>query len=217
MMRRHYAGFTLLEILIAMFIFTIISLILVGALRGVINTQSGTDKSAERLRKLQMALLIMSRDIEQTIDRPVLNEVGKENQAFVGSPREITFTHTGLANPTGMLARTTMQRTAYIWHDNALWRSTWAALDLAPDSEPHTRKLLDKVTEVRFQFLDKDGRFYDYWPGEGQTKQSIPRAVRVYLKIPDWGSMSQLYVISAQPISREQQKPAAPPTPAPKS
>jgi type II secretion system protein J len=65
MVRR--AGFTLLEILIALFIFTIVSMILVSALHNVLNNQAATEKKAHQLAKLQIAMLLMSRDIEQTI------------------------------------------------------------------------------------------------------------------------------------------------------
>src|SRR5437762_2019018 len=91
------AGFTLLEILIALFIFTILSFLLTAALRTVINAQSGTEDKALRLRELQMILLTMSRDIEQTVNRPITNAVGKEEAAFVGTENGFVFTHTGFA------------------------------------------------------------------------------------------------------------------------
>lgn len=194
------AGFTLLEILIALFIFTLLSMMMVGGLHSVINAQSGTEKNAERLRKLQFALLVMSRDIEQTVNRAVLNASGKEEIAFIGAPRGFTFTHTGLANPTGAFARSALQRTRYEWRDDSLWRVTWAVLDQAPQTEPHTRLLLTEVTDARFQYLDKDGRFQDNWPIEGQSRQPLPHAVRIFLSLSPLGKMggemSQLYVIS---------------------
>jgi len=192
------SGFTLLEILIALFIFSILSMILVGALRSVIDAHSGTEKNAERLRKLQMTLLVMSRDIEQAVNRPILNTVGKEEDAFNGTPRGFTFTHAGYANPVATLARSTLQRTGYNWHDDALWRMSWSVLDQAPDSHPHARRLLDDVLDARFQYLDKDGRFRDGWPVSGD-EQPLPRAVRVLLTLNHWGKISQLYIIPAQP------------------
>src|SRR5205807_2613821 len=155
----------------------------VGALGNVINTQSGTENNAERLRNLQITLLHMSRDIEQAVDRPILNTSGKEEPAFMGSSRDMTFTHMGFANPIGTIARSTMERTRYEWHDGAMWRISWPALDLPPQAKSHSRLLLANVSEARFQYLDKKGRFYDNWPAEGQGKQPLPRAVRIILTI----------------------------------
>lgn len=46
-MRRHNMnGFTLLEVLIALFVFTILSVMLMSALHNIINYVAGTEKSA---------------------------------------------------------------------------------------------------------------------------------------------------------------------------
>ena len=193
------SGFTLLEILIALFIFSILSLILAAALRNVIDVTAGTARSADRLRTTQIALLMMSRDIEQAVNRPVLDAAGKEEAAFIGKPTSFTLTRAGFANPTGLALQSSLQRTGYYWNEEALWRNTWAVLDRSPASSAHARHLLANVTAAQFQYLDKDGHFHNEWPVEGQNKQPLPRAIRIHLTISQWGKLSQLYVISAQP------------------
>lgn len=205
---RKNAGFTLLEILIALFIFTILSLILAGALHNIIDISAGTARNAERLRQTQIAMLMLSRDIEQAVNRPVLDTTGKEEAAFVGTPTSIVLTRTGFANPTGLALQSALQRTGYYWDNASLWRNTWTVLDRAGTSEAHARRLLDDVNALRFQYLDKDGHFHHQWPVEGQTKEPLPRAVRVNLTIKHWGKLSQLYVI---PTQTSKNLPALPP------
>lgn len=197
-MKNNAKGFTLLEILIALFIFTILSMILVTALHNVINIQSRTESNAERLRNLQMTLLVMSRDIEQVVNRPAWSASGKEAPPFEGSEHEFTFTHAGLANSSNNLTRSTLQRTRYSWDDSVLTRGTWAVLDAAPQSQIHTRELLTNVSAAHFEYLDKDGRFQNNWPLQGESSQPLPRAVRINLTLKNWGTITQLYVISAQ-------------------
>lgn len=191
-------GFTLLEILIALFIFSILALILSGALHRVIGIHAATEKSAERLRDLQMTFLLLSRDIEQSVNRPVLDAQGREDRAFVGSPQQFILTHVGLANPTGSMVRSNMQRVNYFWSDNTLWRAVWSELDQAPSSKPHKRRLMENISSASFQYLDKEGRFKNNWPPAGKNDQPLPRAVKISLTISEWGSISQLYIISAQ-------------------
>ena len=205
-------GFTLIEMLIALFIFTLLSTMLGSALHSVINAQSGSEKSAARLRKLQIALLIIERDVEQIVNRPVLNATGSEEAAFIGTAREFTFTHTGFANLNDKFPHSALQRARYYGEDYAVWRMTWAALDQVPQSKPHARRLLSGVVSVSFQYLDKKGRFHNNWPLEGDSEQPLPRAIRVYLTISKWGKLSQLYVIPAQ-ASKTAQVPPAPSQP----
>jgi general secretion pathway protein J len=201
MNKKSVSGFTLLEILIALFIFTILSIVLVGALHTVINADSGTEKNAYRLRDLQMVFLTMGRNIEQTVNRPILNAAGEQDEAFVGSPRNFTFTHTGFSNPTGKLVHSSLERTQYGWSEGVLWRKTWAELDQAPQALPHSRALLSGVLDANFQYLDKDGHFQNNWPPTGGREDPLPRAVKIYLSIKQWGKISQLYVIYAQPTA----------------
>lgn len=191
-------GFTLLEILVALFVFSILSLMLAGALRTVIDAQSGTESKAERLRELQLTFLVMSRDIEQTINRPVRAASGREDAAFIGSSHSFTLTHTGLANPTGSMTRSALQRTHYFWSDRALWRGAWAVLDQAPQSQEKKRLLLSDVTTASFQYLDNDNQFQANWPSKAGDRQALPRAVKVTLTIENWGTISQIYVIPFQ-------------------
>lgn len=193
------SGFTLLEILVALFIFTILSLMLASGLRTVIDAEASTEAHAERLRVLQMTLLLMSRDIEQTVNRPILNAAGHQDPAFIGDSKGFSFTHGGLANPDATIARSSLQRTAYTWQDNRIWRTSWLVLDQAPASQPHKRPLLTNVTAASFEYLDGAGKLQPNWPSSGENNQPLPRAVKITLTLDKWGTLSQLYLISATP------------------
>jgi len=199
MKREH--GFTLLEILIALFIFTVLSLIMVGALRTVINAQSGSDDKADRLRQLQLTLLVMSRDIEQAVNRPIVNAAGKEEAAFIGEPDQFQFTHTGFANPMGVIARSSLQRSGYVWKEEAIFRLTYPVLDEAPKTTSEQRLLLTHVEEVHFKYLDHEGRFHDNWPVEDKKDEPLPRGIKIDFTLVKWGKLSQLYLVPTSSLS----------------
>lgn len=191
-------GFTLLEILIALFVFSILSLLLTSALRTVINANEGTDKSAERLRQTQLALFMLSRDVEQVVNRPVLSASGQEEAAFIGEANKMTFTRAGVADPTNKSGRSGLSRMQYIARQDGLWRDTWAALDAPPDAKPSTRLLLANARDIHFEYLDNDRVFQKSWPVSGKKQYPLPKAIRVFITIPNWGTISQLYIISAE-------------------
>jgi general secretion pathway protein J len=191
-------GFTLFEILIALFVFAILSLLLAGALRQVISAQTGAESKAKRLRSLQITLLLMSRDIEQIVNRSIKTASGSEEKAFIGTSKSFTLTHAGIANPTGFAKQSALQRTKYSYQDNHISRIVWPVLDQAPQTTPHSRQLISGVTSAYFEYLDKNKQFQSTWPLEGSDPRLLPRAIKVTLTISEWGSISQIYVLPTE-------------------
>jgi general secretion pathway protein J len=197
-------GFTLLEILVALFIFTIISVIMTHALHNIFQTQDVTEKHAARLAELQMAMLLFSRDIEQSIERPIINTKRDIEPALIGTNKDIAFTHSGLANPQGDLPRSTLQRVAYSLEKNNLIRQTWEVLDQAPTSKSSSRNLLNNVNKIRFDYLDYDNHYNDRWPPANKPKAPIfPKAVKLSLELAHWGTITQVYRIPGRTLATE--------------
>ena len=205
---KRHAGFTLLEILIALFIFTILSIMMTSALHTVISAQGGAERNAERLRLLQIVLVRISRDVEQIVDRPIKTTNGKDASAFYGAPQGFAFTHGGMAGQSNQ--HQVLQRTQYVWNQNGLWRMVWDVLDQAANSpKPRQREVLANVSEAEFEYYDDKNVPHKDWPVAGMANQTLPRAVKISLTIADWGVIRQLYVIPAQTANAN--TPAAPP------
>ncbi len=205
-------GFTLIEILIAMFIFTILSIMMAGALHSIINLQSGADRTAERLRNLQMVIVRVSRDLEQTVNRPVKTSNNQDASAFFGNEHGFAFTHGGMAGRPGY---STLERTEYICGKKGFYRMAWDVLDLAEKSpKPSQRLLLENVTDGYFEYMDDKQGFHKDWPVKDGSSSSnnkpLPRAVRMTLTIQDWGTIRQTYVIPAENPTDPTQAAAAP-------
>ena len=201
-MRLKSAGFTLLEILVALFIFTFVAIIMTHGLRIVANAESTTEAHAERLSALQTTLLIFSRDVEQTIDRPVKNAGEQQEPSFVGKRITVSLTHGGYANPLGKLNRSTLQRTTYHLANHQLVRSSWQTLDQASQGPEDSRTLLSDVDDLQFSYVDGKGKRYRTWPDADPTNTpGLPRAVEIKLTLTHWGTITQLYLIDAQGLT----------------
>lgn len=190
-------GFTLLEILIALFVFTIISLIVSGALHTVFTSQSNTEKRAKQLSELQIALLLMSKDVEQTNGRLITTSQNAE-QGFIGTQTTLFFTHGGLVNPLAKSLSSTLQRTSYQLEKDNLVRIVWPALDQTDHTIPIKKIILHNVTAMQFAYLDKQKRFSHKWPYDERAKSLLPAAVSVSLTLKNWGKITQLYLIPGQ-------------------
>jgi len=201
---KYIVGFTLLELLIALFIFTLVAVILTGILHTVFTAQSATEKQSNRLASLQIAMLLLSRDVEQIINRPIYNAKNLTEPAIIGTPTSLTFTHGGFANPQSQLPRSTLQRTQYSLENNYFIRSTWAVLDQTSHSLPAKRILLSRVTDLQFEYLDDHNQFQQNWPPADKKTAIFPRGIRVSLTLAKWGKLSQFYFLPQENIPSEQ-------------
>ena len=195
---RQAAGFTLLELLVALSIFGLLAAMAYGGLNSVMTARQGTEQHADRLTRLQMSFLWLGRDIEQAIDRSIRDEYG-EAQAAIQSVEygryQLELTRAGWNNPAGRV-RSNLQRVAYGVKDGELIRSYWPVLDRAQDSQPFESVLLDGVQRLELRFLDATNQWHDVWPDTvniGQPTSGQPIAVEVTLETEAEGRMTRLF------------------------
>src|ERR1700749_1421498 len=127
-------GFTLLELLVAMFIAAIMFAIGYGAIKPVGNNRSGIKDQEDRLAELQTAVRVMEQDFVQLTPRPVRQPVGDgwlpallANADPTAQPM-LQLSRGGWNNPTGV-QRPGLQRVAYFFEKNTLRREYWTVMD----------------------------------------------------------------------------------------
>lgn len=193
------SGFTLIELLIAVSIFAVLATIAYGGLGAVLNTREHTEKTADRLSELQIALTIMQRDIEQATTRSVRDEYGDNRKAFIGNNEAgsyIEFTSNGHSNPLKRV-KSSLQRVIYHFSDGALTRSTWPVLDAPQGMLPNKATSLSGLTDARFRYLDSNRKWQQQWPPEHKDNDIAPPvrpiAVEVVLEYKEWGEIKRLF------------------------
>jgi len=197
--RRYGQGFTLIELLVALLIFVLLAVMSYGGLRTVLDSQQSFERHNDRLAELQILFMMMGRDIEQTVNRPVRDSFGDPAAALVGADQGLELTRAGRRNPGGMV-RSQLQRVGWFLDNGELQRQTWAVLDRAQDSEPVTHVLAEQVRSMGLRFLDGQGQWHNAWPattGNNNNKQpALPEAVEVNVELEDWGMVTRLFRVT---------------------
>ncbi|MGI9273200.1 MAG: type II secretion system minor pseudopilin GspJ [Woeseiaceae bacterium] len=203
MTRARSYGFTLIEIMVAVAIFAVMSMLAWGALaRSLSDAEMLTDRM-DHLQAIQRSMRYLSSELTQAAPRPVRDELGDTFVPAVYSSLSgdfaIELTHGGWRNPAG-LPRSTLQRTAYRIEEGQLIRYHWTVLDRTYANEPITTVMLDEIESLVFLFYDDNGQASEVWPPQGATGVSAlrirPRAVEVILTMADEGEISRLLEIA---------------------
>jgi general secretion pathway protein J len=224
-MRRH-RGFTLVELLVALFIAAVMFAIGYGAIQQALTSHDALKDRQAQLLELQNAVRVMEQDFVQLAPRPVRQAVGDEpaqpalagsaasTQAALSSPTTgsttgappiVAFTRTGWANPKG-LQRTGLQRVAYFLENGTLRREHWSVLDPTLASTTTRRDLLTHVKAVTIRYMDVNHQWQDQWPPATSTtliSQALeaslrqrPLAVEITLDTEDWGKVVRIVEIA---------------------
>jgi general secretion pathway protein J len=196
-------GFTLLEVLVAMFVFAIVALMAYGGYNQLSRQDEIVDRNASRTRAIQSTVQRMSEDFSMIEPRPVREPLGDSlDPALRADKRTETLaelTRSGWSNPAGV-TRSTLQRVAYRLQDNKLERAYWNALDRTMSAEPTSAVLLDQVRTVSFRFMDQNQSWHEQWPPLGYSGPDAlrlrPIAVEITLDLEDWGKIVRLVEVS---------------------
>lgn len=203
-MRRDVAGFTLLELLIAIALFALLGLATYRMLEAVLRSDEVVRAQEDQLRQLGRAVWRLEQDLIQVVPRPVRDGYGDEQNALVGQLSSLEggaaleLTRSGWRNPTGML-RSNLQRVRWRLNGESLERLYWLVLDRDLDSEPRVQRVLDDVTALRLRYLDAENSWHEEWPpfdfGRGNPEEQarrLPVAVEVSFDHLRYGTITRL-------------------------
>jgi general secretion pathway protein J len=173
-------GFTLLELLVAMFIAAVIFAMGYGAINQAVKNRIELEEHQDKLLELQTAMRTLAQDFAQLAQRPVRDPVGGTYQpALVSNANAantsgtsantarattrtssnttqavVALTRSGWTNPTG-LQRPALQRVAYYFENGTLRREYWTVLDPTQSSTAVRRDVMTHLKSVSFRFLDQ--------------------------------------------------------------
>ena len=192
-------GFTLLEILVALVIFGLMSVISFRGLSSV--AQSRAHLAQENRKWGEVALLFarLEQDLSMLANRPVRDAGNLSTAPLVAKSilqseydTQLMFTRMGLPDQANGLAAPT--RCGYRLHGETVEQVVWPATDAAPRTVPAVNLLLENVAAMEFTYLDSAGTWHNRWPLP-DSDVIFPAAVQVVLELKSRERITRLFAV----------------------
>ena len=200
--REHVAGFTLIELMVALFVTAVMFALGYGAISQALVNRDSVRQQQQRLNDLQRTVRVLVQDLSQVAPRPVRDVLGNgEEDALRADPRVATlvsFTRGGVGNLAGT-ARPSMQRIEYLFENGTLIRQAWPVRDRTQSTTASRRILARDLRAVRLRYMDLSRQWLDQWPPPNTPRPSAnrasrlrPIAIEVTLETADFGTVRRL-------------------------
>ncbi|MBI1187116.1 MAG: type II secretion system protein GspJ [Alphaproteobacteria bacterium] len=180
------SGFTLVEALVSLFVFSLIAVGCTVLLMQGVESQRRVAAAQASLRELQTARSLMTNDLLQLAPRRVRQFEGGHTPAFAGAETEGVAFVRAAAEPSAQGPRTRLAYVMYVIDGDRVVRRSRTILD---EAQPQAAAMAERVmfanaVEARFEFFDGVA-----WRPQWQAINAAgaPRAVALTLRTPRYG------------------------------
>ena len=191
-MRRN--GFTLVEMLIALSIFGMITAAGVTLLTLTARTQQTSDRLIEEVSELRRTEALLGADLALAVPRAWRDRDGRPRRAFAGAGGEsadlLVFVRGGWDSGDGPR----LQRVGYRLSEGRLQRLAFAHVDGAGAAVAAT--LIDGVSAIRLRYRVEDGQWQAGWAHNDATR--LPRAVELVVRSDTHGLVRMVFPIGSE-------------------
>jgi general secretion pathway protein J len=172
-------GFTLVEMMVALFIFALLAGAGVTLLSVGVRAQAAATRELETTGGLRRMSVLLANDLAQIVPRMARSGDGTILRAFTGNdgssnPLVMGYVRSGWANPDGVM-RAGVQRVDLVLEQGRLERRGYRDID--GNSPAATIVLADDVATVSTRYRDDKGEWHPRW--DNALLGSMPAAVEL--------------------------------------
>jgi general secretion pathway protein J len=183
---RRERAFTLVELLVALAIFALVSAFAYRGLAVLLDSRAALDRDSRKWRDLALFVGRFERDVQAVLDRPALGPSGTPMSPVTSlldlggsTARGLALTRAGATLYANELSAP--QRVGYRLAEGRVDRLSWPGLDAGPRAQATATPVLEDVRALSFRFLDRGSEWRSEWALSANP--GLPLAVEMALDL----------------------------------
>lgn len=181
-LRNKQRGFTLIEVMIAMMIFAMLSLLAYQILSASVKTSSVVEERTIKLLQIQRTFAQMERDLTQII----LRRENAVEPILYSTPGLLKFTTLDSMNSLQVMSASDLQEVTWQFSDASLTRSS-RTLPSGIEKATDVIMLREGVTSFGLRFYEGD------WKTEWKGIDTLPAGVEVTIEVEGTGKIRRVF------------------------
>lgn len=185
-------GFTLLEVMIAMAIFAVLSLLAYQILSASVKNSEMTQEHTARLNEIQTVFSLLERDLIQILPR----QADAKEAILSATETSLSFTTIGSSPAAETLSASDLIQVTWGIANHALVRNT-SVLPSPPLSDTTRAPAFTMLKGVRTAHW----RFFSTgWTDSWSQTDTFPNAIELVITLDDMGEIRRLFLLPAAPV-----------------
>ena len=185
-------GFTLVEVLVALAIFAVLSALSYRSLDALLQTRQRINEESSRWREVMLFFNRFEQDVQRHANRGIRNsntafEPSWKANPYMNGDDDAQLALSILGNPEQPGTLMDSRRIGYRLRGGSIEQVVWPALDIAPGTRPMAYTVLHHVKTLQMRYLYTTNsagskptyQWTDRWPVAASNDGETPRAVEV--------------------------------------
>ena len=200
---KYQAGFTLVEVLVSLFIFALLSAATLAVLTTTLDSRERLNAKNLTLQKQSMMRLLLKSDLGNAIAHRKIDPFGQPELIYFaggipGDDQVLRLSRTGWENPGGIERRSNLQSVAYILEDGVLKRRVQVRFNAMQDTPVMEQILVKDIENLRFGFFDGEQWVENWTTGAPPIGvEVLPRLASLEIEYTNGKNLRQIFWVGA--------------------
>lgn len=194
-------GFTLIEIMVAVLVFSIIAVISYRIITSLVNTKEIVVQTQKKWGDLSLAMSSLGNSWVRVIPLVVRDQSGNVLPALYGKEKldnsydsQLELSISGYSGDE-VFGTSPPKRVGYRFYNGSLYLVSWPVLNHVLTTHPEIDLLIDNVNNFEISYYYPDNQWRSTWPTVNSDPTLLPKAIKAVLSLNSGESVERYWTL----------------------